>query len=144
MSGSVSLTLIAVCQVLTTLAAMAAAAALIYAVFAFKRLVDHKVEDALNRVQPIVDQARSVAEQARETAENVSEKVGSIVSRAESTVGLVGDRVDSLSAKVEEGMSPQLITVAGIVGTAVKCAQIYKDIITTKQGGDGADSLGES
>lgn len=144
MSNSAAINAIAVCQVIMTVAGVVAVAVIVYAVFAFKKLVNNKVDEAMNRVQPIVEQAKSVAEQARDTAERVSEKVDTMVSRAESTVGMVGDRVDSLSAKVEEGISPQIITVAGIVGTAVKCAQIYKEIMSAREGPGGADASNES
>lgn len=133
MSGSTQLSIIAACQALQTLAALAAVAVLIYGVVSLKRLVNSKVNEAIGKIQPIVDQAQSIAEQARDTAEKVSEKVDAMVTRAETTVERVGEKVDSISAKVEEGISPQVVTVAGIVGTAVKCAQIYKDIVSAKQ-----------
>lgn len=133
MSGSTQLSIIAACQVLLTLAALAVVGVLIYGVVSLKKLVQSKVDEAMSRVQPIVDKAQFVAEQARETAETVSKKVDSMVTRAETTVERVGEKVDSVSAKVEECISPQVVTVAGIVGTAVKCAQIYKDIVSAKQ-----------
>ena len=144
MSDSASLTAIAICQIVTTIAGLASVAVLIYAVVTFKRLINRKADEAMNRVQPIVDQAKSIAEQARDTAEKVSEKVDTMVARAETAVGRVGDSVESVSARVEEAVSPQMITVAGIVSTAVKCAQIYKDIMSAKQGPDGAESPRES
>lgn len=142
--GSAQLTVIAICQILLTLAGVAAVAVLIYAVFSLKKLVSTKVDEALNRVQPIVDQAKSIAEQARDTADKVSDKVDTIVSRAEMTAERVSERVDTLSAKVEEAMSPQMVTAAGIVGTAVKCAQIYKGIVSGKQDSEGSRESDET
>lgn len=144
MSESTSLNVIAVCQILSTIAGIAAVAVITYAVFAFKRLVNTKVDQAMDCVQPIVEQAKSIAEQARETADKVSEKVDTMVARAETTVDIVGGRVEAVSSKVEEAVSPQVIAVAGIVGTAVKAAQIYRDIISARQGPDGAGSDEES
>jgi hypothetical protein len=144
MTSSASLTAIAICQVLTALAGLATAVVLIYAVVSFRQFINRKVDEAMNRVQPIVDEAKSVAEQARETAEKVSEKVDTMVTRAGTTVDRVGDQVESVSAKVEEAISPQVIAVAGILGTAVKCAQIYKDIVAANQQPDGAKPEDES
>jgi hypothetical protein len=144
MSESTSLNVIAICQILSTVAGIAAVAAIIYAVVSFKRLVNTKVDQAMDRVQPIVDQARSIAEQARETADKVSEKVDTMVARAESTVDLVGDKVESVSSKVEEAVNPQVIAVAGIVGTAVKAAQIYRDIVAARDAPNGGEPEDES
>jgi uncharacterized protein YoxC len=135
--------IIAVCQIVLVVGGLIAALALAYLVISLKKLVNQKVDDAMNRVQPIVEQAKSIAEQAKDTAEKVSEKVDTMVTRAETAVDRVGDQVESVSAKVEQAMNPQVLAVAGIVGTAVKCAQIYKDIAAAKQSGDGGQESEE-
>lgn len=125
---------IAICQTIFALAGLAAAIAIIYGIFAFKHLASSKIDDAMARIQPVVDQAKSVAEQARDTAERVSSKVDSIMEKAEITADRVGDRVQALSERVEEAVSPQVITAAGLVSAAVKFFQIYRDLNTRRPG----------
>lgn len=138
MSSSTSLNIIAICQILLTLGGIVAVAALVYGVLTIKKLITSKVDEALNRVQPIVDQAKSIVDQAHDTTQKVSEKVEAVVNRAESTVDNLTDKVDVLSNKVEQSINPQVIAMAGVVGTAIKCAQIYKET-TTSKAGDGAE-----
>lgn len=140
MTQEASLTTIAICQILFAVLFFAAVIALIYALLALKRTINQKFDDAMNRVQPLVDsarsvveQAQSVAEQANRTVETVSAKIDSIASRAENTADRVGSSVESVTAKVEEAMSPQVVAAAGIAGSAVKCLQLYRDILKLRQ-----------
>ena len=128
MSNQVSLTIIAVCQIILTAAIFIAVAGLIYAIFAFKKMISDKIDEAMGRVQPVVDQARGIAEQARDTAEKVSNKVDSIMMKAETTADRVGEKVQSVSERVETAINPQVAAAAGIVGSAVKCVQLFNDI----------------
>jgi len=128
MSSEASLTTIAICQLLTTIAWIVVVAAIVYAVFAFKKLVQTKIDEAMGRVQPVVDQAKAVAEQAKETAENVSSKIDSIMTAADRTAEHVGATVRNVSTSVESAVSPQVATAAGLVTAAVKCVEIYRDV----------------
>ena len=65
------------------------------------------------------------------------------MSRMESTVDAVGDKVEAISVKVEEAVSPQVIAAAGIVGTAAKAAQIYHDIKKVSQESKKPDACEE-
>ena len=133
MSSSTSLTIIAICQLLSVIAAIVAVGAMVWVFFAFKKLVSKKIDEAIGLVKPVADQAKSIAEQARKTADTACERVDTMMSRMESTVDTVGDKVEAVSAKVEEAISPQMIAAAGVVGTAAKAAQIYRDIKKVSQ-----------
>ena len=143
MSGSTSLTIIAICQLLTTIAGIVAVGAMVWMFFAFKKLVTKKVDEAIGMVKPVADQAKSIAEQARKTADMACERVDTMMSRMESTVETVGDKVEEISTKVEEAISPQMIAAAGIVGTAAKAAQIYRDIKKVSQESKKSDACEE-
>lgn len=133
MSSDASLTTIAICQLITTLMIFLTAAALIVAIFMFKKMVSDKVDELMNRVQPIVDQTKQIAEQAKETAEKVSEKVDSIMTKAESTAAKVTERMDNVTAKVEQSVSPQAANIAGYVAAGLKALQLFKDISAVRQ-----------
>ncbi|MCL5104652.1 MAG: hypothetical protein M1133_11155 [Armatimonadetes bacterium] len=137
MSNTTALTIIATCQLIMTAAGVVAVGGLIYAIFAFKGMISSKIDEALSKVQPVIDRAESVAEQAKETAEHVSGKVDAIMAKAEETADTVGDKVQSVSTKVEEAMNPQVVAVAGVVGTAVRCLQLYSDIVKARRPGNG-------
>ena len=137
MSNTTSLTIIAICQLAITAAGIVAVGGLIYAILAFKRMISSKIDEAMNKVQPVIDRAESVAQQAKETAEHVSDKVDAIMAKAEETADTVGDKVQSVSTKVEEAMNPQVVAVAGVVGTAVRCLQLYSDIVKVRHAGAG-------
>lgn len=133
MSTSDALTAIAICQMLSTLAVLAAAAGLLIAVFMFKKLISDKIDQAMNRVQPILDQTKQIAEQAKETAELVSDKVDVIMTKVEGTADKVTSRMDNVTAKVEGAVSPQAATVAGYAAAAVKAFQLFQTIASVKQ-----------
>ncbi|MCL5104129.1 MAG: hypothetical protein M1133_08440 [Armatimonadetes bacterium] len=138
MSTDTALTTIAICQLVMVVAGVVAVGGLIYAIFAFKGMISSKIDEAISKVQPVMDRAESIAEQAKETAEKVSDKVDAIMAKAEETADTVGDKVQSVSTKVEEAMNPQVVAVAGVVGTAVRCLQLYRDIVKVRHaGGDG-------
>ena len=129
---STQLTVIAVCQVIMAAAGLIAVAGLVFAIFAFKGMISSKIDEVMSKVQPVMDRAESIAKQAQETAEKVSDKVDAIMTKAEETADTVGERVQSVSTKVEEAVSPQVVAVAGVVGTAVRCIQLYNDIVKTR------------
>lgn len=128
MSTATSLGIIAICQLIATIAIVAAAAGLVVAIVFFKRMIGSKIDEMMNRVQPILDQTKEIAQQAKETAELVSEKVDSIMTRADNTAEKVSSRMDSVSAKVEQAVSPQTANVAGYVAAALKAFQLFRDI----------------
>ncbi len=143
MTVSQGVTTIAMCMIILTVAGAAAAAALIYGIFAFKNMVRSKVDEAIAKVEPIVEQAKSIAGQARQTAESVSAKVEAIATKAEDTANKVGDKVQAVSEKVEEAISPQIVTAVGIVGTVARCVGIYKELKQLKHEGDGSSQQQE-
>jgi len=133
MSSESSLAIIAICQLVATIAILAAAAGLIALIFCFKRMITRKIDEVMDRLKPILDETKAVAEQARATAEKVSEKVDSIMTKADDTAGKVADRMDSVTAKVEEAVSPQAATFAGYAAAAVKAFQLFQKIASVKQ-----------
>lgn len=128
MSSDVSLTIIAICQLVATVAVAALAGALVWAVFKFKRMISDKIDEAMAKVQPVVDQAQHIAEQAKATADNVSTKVDAIMAKAEDTADQIGCRVQAVSEKVEDAINPQVAAAAGVVGAVVKAVQLYQDV----------------
>ncbi len=128
-----ALTTIAICQIITTVMIFLGIGGLIFAIFAFKNMISKKLDELMNRVQPVVDRAESIAQSAKETAEKVSEKVDHIMTKAESTADSVTTKVQSVSNRVEEAVNPQVVAAAGVVGTAVKCMQLYRDIMQIRQ-----------
>lgn len=128
MSNSASMTIIAVCQLLTTTMVVVIGVGLIYALLKMKKMLNDKMDDLMNRVQPIVDQTKEIAEQAKETAEKVSEKVDSIMTKAEGTATRVTERMDNVTAKVEESVTPQAANIAGYVAAGLKALQLFRDI----------------
>jgi len=138
-----ALTAIAICQIITTVSVFAAAGALVYGFFSFKKMISAKMDEMMAKVQPVVDNAQAIAEQAKETAENVSKKVDSMVAKAEETAGRVSDKVDSISEKVEGAVNPQVVTIAGLVGTAARVVQIYTDLKRARRCASAADEPAE-
>ena len=133
MSSETSLTTIAICQLVMILAATVLVGVVAWAVFAFKRLVTNKIDEAMAKVQPVVDQAKSIADQAKQTADTVSEKVDSIMTKADDTTSKVTEKVESVSTKLEEALTPQVVTVGGVIGAAAKCVELFKDASKLKK-----------
>jgi len=133
MSTTTSLGIMAICQLIATVAILVAAAGLVCAIILFKRMISAKIDEMMNRVQPILDQTKDIARQAKETAEKVSEKVDSIMTKADDTAGKVADRMDSVTAKVEEAVSPQAATFAGYAAAALKAVQLFQKLASVKQ-----------
>lgn len=133
MSTVVSLTTIAICMIILTAATFLMTAGLVIAIFAFRKMISRKIDEAMDKVQPVVDQAKAIAEQAKNTTDRVSEKVDSIAAKAETTAERVGDKVQSVTEKVEESMSPQVMVAAGLIGTALRAFQIYREATKGKR-----------
>ena len=128
MTTEASLTTIAICQLAAAIAMLALAVGLLYAVFAFKRMISKKIDHAMAEVKPVAEQARSIAEQARHTADTVSEKVDSIMTTAEDAATSAGNTVQSVSRRMEEAVNPQIVNIAGLVATIAKCVQAWHDV----------------
>lgn len=133
MSNTTALTIIAICQIVYAVVGLLAVLGIIYAIFALKKMVSDKIDEAFNRIQPVVNQAQSIAEQARETSEKVSAKVDAIMSKAENTADQVSNRVVTATNKVESAINPQVASTAGMIGAAIKAYQLYQDFLKIKQ-----------
>ncbi|MGC8863710.1 MAG: hypothetical protein ACP5R5_13175, partial [Armatimonadota bacterium] len=121
MSTEVSLTTIAICQLVAAVAAIVLAVGLLYAAFSLKRLVSRKIDQALAEVRPVAEQARSIAERAARTADSAADKVDSIMTAAEDAATDAGNAVRNVSRKMEEALNPQIVNVAALVAAIVKC-----------------------
>jgi hypothetical protein len=93
-----------------------------------KKMVNDRVDEALTKVQPILDQATAVANQAKATADTIGAKVDSIANKAETTAGKVGDTVQLLSGKVDQAVTPKVAAAIGIAGAAIKLVELYSTI----------------
>lgn len=92
---------IAVCQIIMTAMFFLVSAALIVVLIWFKGMIERKINDAMARVQPIINQAKAISDDAKETVDKVSSTVDTVMTRVESSAGQVGDRLDSIMEKVE-------------------------------------------
>ncbi len=133
MSVEAGVTTIAICMIIIVAGGFLALVAAAWAIFALKNTVNSKVDEAMEKIQPLIHQAEAIAAQARLTAESVSTKVDAIAAKAEATAVTVGDRVEAVSNKVEEAINPQVVAAAGFVGTVAKCVQIYRDLVQARQ-----------
>lgn len=138
MPTQTSLMIIAICQMVFALVGVVVVIALIWAVRSFKKMISNKMDEAMGRVQPVVDQARSIAEQARETAESVGRKVDTIMAKAEDTADRIGEKVQTVSSRVEEAVNPQVAAAAGVVGAIMKAVQLYQDVSAMRQSVGGS------
>jgi methylthioribose-1-phosphate isomerase len=113
-----SLSIIAICQAVMVVAGLGTAIGIIYAIVSFKKALVSKIDEAFERVEPVIDSAAKVAQQAQETVERVSEKVDRIAAKAAETTEAVGDRVQSVTQKFDEVLNPEVMKAVGI-GTAI-------------------------
>ncbi len=118
-----TLVTIAICQIIITATIFLAAAALVIAVFMIKNMINRKIDEAMGKVQPIINQAKAISEQARETVDEVSAKVDSIMTRVESTTGEVSSKVDSIMAKVDDTVDNISGQVNSTVGSIMKSTE---------------------
>ncbi len=128
MTQEVSLGIMAICQLVSTIAIVALAIGFIYMFFSMKKMVNDRVDEAMTKVQPILDQATAVANQAKATADTIGAKVDSIANKAETTAGKVGDTVQLLSGKVDQAVTPKVAAAIGIAGAAIKLVELYSTI----------------
>jgi methyl-accepting chemotaxis protein len=133
MSVPVGVTIIAICMLILTVGTVLATGAIIWLIRGFKKMVGNKVDEAMAKVQPIVDQAQTIANQVGDTTEKLTSAVNTIASKAEETANTVGDKVKIMSEKVEDAVNPQVVTIAGMVGTAARCVQIYHDLVKLRE-----------
>lgn len=133
MPDQTSLAIIAICQLITTIALVAAAVGIVMLLLSCKRMINKKMDEIMDRVTPIVADAKSIAEQARETAEKVSEKVDSIMTKADDTADKVASRVDSVTSAIAQAVSPQAPAIAGFAAAALKVYQLFQQFASARQ-----------
>lgn len=133
MPTQTSLAIMAICQLIATIAMVAAAVGIVVLILSFKRMISAKIDEMMNRLEPIVKDARSIAEQARETAEKVSEKVDSIMTKADETAEKVAVRMDTVTSAVAQAVSPQASAIAGYATAALKVFQLIQRLTSAKR-----------
>jgi len=139
MPSETSLAIIAVCQLIITVALVAAAVGIVVVMLSFKRMINKKMDEMMDRVEPIVKDAKSIAEQARETAEKVSEKVDSIMTKADDTADKVAGRLDSVTSAIAAAVSPQAPAIAGFATAALKVYQVFQQFTSARQADKSAE-----
>lgn len=146
MSSETSLGIIAVCQLLVCISTIALIGVVIYAIFSFRKLVDVKTKEVLDKVEPIIKRTESIAEQANQTAQNVSEKVDSSLGRIDPVLDKVDGMIDAVDGtvnsvtgtvtrtteKIEKSISPQMLQIVGLVMTGVKTYQMVNESSSKK------------
>ena len=133
MSVPSGVTIIAICTLILTLGTILVTGAILWLILSFKKMVNNKINEAMAKVQPIVDQAQTVANQIGDSTQKLTSAVNTIATKAEETANTVGDKVKTMSAKVEDAVNPQVVTIAGMVGTATRCYQIYHDLVKLRE-----------
>lgn len=127
MSSDTSLTLIAICQLVLTVAILAAAAGMIYALISIKRTVSAKITQVLTELKPVSEKLNSVAEQLKQTTDKAADKIDSMLIATEDAVQSVTEATKSISKKIEESFSPRMATIAALITSIVKCAHIWRE-----------------
>jgi len=133
MSTESSLSIIAVVQVAFLVVGLGTAIGLIYAIVSFKRAVIAKIDEAFDKVKPVIDSAADVALQAQATVEKVSEKVDKMVTKAAETTDAVGDTVQSVTRKFDEVLSPQVMKAVGVGSAVLKVINLVQSIKKSQQ-----------
>jgi len=128
MNQETSLAIMAICQLVSMVAIVALVIGFYIMFIKMRKMIDEKVDEALAKVQPILDQATAVANQAKATADTIGAKVDSIANKAETTAGKVGDTVQLLSGKVDQAVTPKVAAAIGIAGAAIKLVELYSTI----------------
>lgn len=130
MSTETALGIIAICQLLITIAIIAGTAGVIIALIIFKKVISSKLDQLIGSVEPILEQTRDIAEQAKEATEKLNTTVESILSRADDTAEKLSSRVDSVSAKVAQVVSPK---VASYAAAAVKGFELIQQVFAARR-----------
>jgi|GEM_PF-5996001 uncharacterized protein YoxC len=132
MSESASLTLIAICQLVLTIAVLAVAIGLLYAVFQLKRTVAEKLDQVTGQIRPISEKAHAITEQVQSTVDKAAGKVDTMMTAAEDAVVGITDAIRNVSRKVEESFSPRVATIAALAVSIAKCLRIWREGTGTK------------
>jgi len=124
MSQEASLTVIAICCLLSVAAFVAVVVAAVVFVVKTKRSLEAKGKEIMDKVDPIVQDARAISTQAKETVDGIAARVDSIAGRVEETTTKLTDRVDDISDRVDTAVTPNLVTAVGTAATVAKVVEI--------------------
>ncbi|MCE5321749.1 hypothetical protein LLG46_00370 [bacterium] len=125
-----TLVAIAICQIITTALVLLTAAALVVGIILIRNAINRKVDEAMAKVQPIINQAKAVSEQVRETVDEVSAKVDSIMASVQSTTGEVTSKIDSIVARVDDTVGSVTGQVNSTVGSIMNKAESTVDQVS--------------
>ena len=128
MTQEASLEMIAYCQFASAVAISILVIAIVIMFFMMKKMVNDRVDEAMSKIKPILDQAKAVADQAKATVDTIGAKVDTIANKAETTAGKVGDTVQLLSGKVDQAVTPKVAAAIGLAGAVVKLVELYGTI----------------
>lgn len=133
MSTETSLGIVAICQLIMTIAILVGTAGVIIAIFLFKKTIGAKLDELLCRIEPILEQTKEIAEHAKETSEKLNTTVESILSKADNTADRLSSQVGVVADKVAQVVSPQAATVATYATAAVKGFQLIQQVIAARR-----------
>ncbi len=128
MSTETSLAIIAICQLLATIAVVGLVVATILFVRNAKISLEAKGKEIMDKVDPIVQDAKSISSQTKNTVDILAARVDNISGRVEETATKLTDHVDSVAERVDSAVTPQMATA---VGTAATVAKVMEVLIRT-------------
>ncbi|MDH7601057.1 MAG: DUF948 domain-containing protein [Armatimonadota bacterium] len=126
MSESASLTLIAISQLVATIAVVILCVGMLYSMVLFRRMLSNKTDQLLAQIKPISERAQAIAEQAKQTADKALEKVDSMMSAAEDAVVSASDTARSVSRKIDESFTPRMAKIAALAVSIAKCVRVWQ------------------
>lgn len=128
MEQETALSIIAYCQLFATIVVILLMAALIYLVLTVKKILETKVDEAMEKINPILEQTKSVVEQAKSTIETVSERVDAVTNKAQNTSTKVGDTIQHISGRFDNALTPKIAVALGVAGGALRLFQLYSSL----------------
>jgi len=130
MSTELSLGIMAICQLLITIAIIGGTTALIAVLVLSRKALVAKLDELINRVDPLIEQTKEIAEQVKETTEKVNTTVESILTRADSTTEKLASGVNCVTSTVAHAVNPRF---AGYAAAAVKAFQLIQQVVAARR-----------
>ena len=130
MSIELSLGIMAICQLLITIAIIGGATALIVVLVMSRRALVAKMDELIVRVDPVLEQTKEIAEHVKQTTDKLNTTVESILKRADSTTEKLASGVTCVTSKVAQAVNPQ---IAGYAAAAVKTYQLIQQVVAARR-----------
>jgi peptidoglycan hydrolase CwlO-like protein len=142
MTTEASLTIMAICQLLWTLAIVGLAIAILVTVKKAKTAVEAKTQEMMDKIDPIIADVKNISTQAKDTVDTLAARVDNVAGRVEDTAtkltehvdnmseqveqttSRLVDRVDSVADRIDSAVTPQVASAAGTVATVAKVIEV--------------------